>query len=292
MIKKLEEIFLKENLVAWIFIFPALLGTFIFIILPIFASFGFSLTNWNLISSPEFVGFENYSLLFKDEFFAQVLGNTFVYAISVTALGVIIPLVLAFILNNKLFGDKFLKTSYFLPFVTPMIVLAIVWQWIFDPNFGLLNHLLKTDIKWLYDTDYALIALIIVSVWKNIGYNMIIFLAGLQNISPDIFEASKIDGASSFKNFFHITLPLLSPIIFFVMIVTTISSFQVFDLVYLMTQGGPENSTNIIVYDLYKQAFEFFRVGKASAIAYLLFFIILGLTSIQWFTRKKWVINE
>ena len=131
-----------------------------------------------------------------------------------------------------------------------------------------------------------------VSVWKNIGYNMILMLAGLQNISKDVYEAAEIDGATGFNKFIKITCPLLSPTILFVSIITTISSFQVFDLIYLMTQGGPENSTTVLVYWMYKNAFEFFKIGKASAIAYILFLVILGLTAIQWFTRKKWVYNE
>ena len=282
----------KENFAAWIFIMPALLGTLIFIIIPVLGSLGLSFTKWNLLGSPEFVGFSNYkTLLGSDEFFL-VLTNTIVYALSTTVFGVILPLVLASILNSKIRGADFFKTAYFLPFVTPMIVIAIVWEWIFDPNQGILNYIFHLDINWLYDVQFAMPALILVSVWKLIGYNMAIFLAGLQGISNSLYEAAKIDGANALKSFFKITLPMLSPTIFFVIIITTISSFQVFDLIYLMTEGGPQNSTNVLVYWLYKSAFEFFEVGKASAIAYILFIIIFVLTIIQWQTRKKWVINE
>ena len=173
-----------------------------------------------------------------------------------------------------------------------MIVIAIIWEWIFDPNFGLLNYLLKTHINWLYDTKTALFALIIVSAWKLIGYNMVILLSGFSTISQNIYESAKIDGASPLSTFFKITLPLLSPTIFFVVIITTISSFQVFDLIYLMTQGGPMDSTNVLVYWIYKNAFEFFNIGAASAGAYILFVIVFVLTVIQWNIRKKWVFSE
>jgi multiple sugar transport system permease protein len=215
-----------------------------------------------------------------------------VYAISVSVLGVIIPLILACILNNKIRGSEFYKTAYFIPFITPMIVIALVWQWIFDPNIGCLNQILHTHINWLYDKSYAMPALIGVSVWKLTGYNMIIFLSGLSTINQDLLEASKIDGANAFNTFRHITIPLLSSTIFFVIVITSISSFQVFDLIYMMTQGGPDNSTMVLVYSIYKYAFQYFDVGKASAIAYILFGIIFVLVLCQWKLRKKMVYNE
>lgn len=283
----------KESVSGWLFILPAFLGTFLLIILPVFASFTISFFKWDMLSPPEFVGFNNYYALFYDPGFYQVLGNTFYYAFCVSILGVIIPLILAVILDRKIKGSEVFKTIYFLPFITPMVVAAIVWEWIFDPYRGALNYFLcGAKIEWLYDPHFAMLALILVSVWKLIGYNMVLFLAGLSGIDENLFEAAKIDGASEIKNFFYITMPVLSPTIFFVMIITVISSFQVFDLIYLMTQGGPLDSTNVIVYWLYKNAFEYFRAGQASAIAYVLFFIILGLTLIQWKLRKKWVLNE
>lgn len=279
---------------AFLFISPAFLGTFIFIILPIFVSFGLGFVEWDLISPPEFVGINNYKGLFSSGIFYEVLWNTLFYAFATALFSIIIPLALAYALDRKIKGTAFYKSAYFLPYVTPMIVIAIVWTWIFDPNYGILNWLLGVgdSIKWLYDEKFAMPALIIVSVWKNIGYNMIIFLAGLQAIPDSVNEASEIDGATGIKRFFLVTLPLLTPTLFFVSIMTVISSFQVFDLIYLMTEGGPENSTMIMVYWLFKQAFEYFNIGKASAIAYILFIIILVLTLIQWITRKKWVLNE
>lgn len=282
----------NESCVAWIFILPALLGTLIFIIIPVICSFGLSFTDWDLLGSIKYVGFKNYIYLFRDPLFYKILINTIVFAVSTSVLGVIIPLILASILNAKIRGSEFYKTAYFLPFITPMIVIGVIWEWIFDPNIGLLNQFLHLHINWLYDTQFAMSALIMVSVWKLIGYNMIIFLSSLSGVSQSLFEAAKIDGASAFQTFKNVTIPLLSPTIFFVVIITAISSFQVFDLIYLMTQGGPLDSTNVLVYAIYKNAFEYFNVGKASAIAYVLFVIILVLTLMQWNLRKRVVYNE
>lgn len=288
----LNELANSEKFAGWVFIFPALLGTIIFIIIPVFCSFGLSFTKWDLLNPIKFVGFENYRLLFQEPLFFKILLNTIVFAISTSLFGVIFPLILACILNSKIRGSEFYKTAYFLPFITPMIVIGIVWQWIFDPNIGILNQVLQLHINWLYDPHFAMPALIIISVWKLIGYNMIIFLSSLSSISQSVFEAAKIDGANPVQTFFNVTVPLLSPSIFFVVTITAISSFQIFDLIYLMTQGGPLDSTNVLVYAIYKNAFEYFNVGKASAIAYVLFVIILVLTLIQWNLRKKLVYNE
>lgn len=288
----LKSIANNESIAGLIFILPAIVGTFIFIVIPIFCSLGLSFTKWDLLNPIQFVGLENYKDLFSEQLFYKLLKNTVVYAVSVSILGVIIPLVLAAILNSKIRGSEFYKTAYFLPFITPMIVIGIVWEWIFDPNIGVLNNILNLHINWLYDVHYAMPALIIVSVWKLIGYNMVIFLSALSGISQSLFEAAKIDGATPVQTFKNVTVPLLSPTIFFVVIITAISSFQVFDLIYLMTQGGPLDSTNVLVYAIYKNAFEYFNVGKASAIAYVLFTIILVLTLVQWNLRKKLVYNE
>lgn len=290
--KFVEKLLINKNSAAWIFILPAIIGTFIFIIIPVICSFSLSFTKWDLLNPVQFVGFKNYSELFHQALFWKILLNTIVFALSTSVFGVIIPLILAYVLNNKIRGSEFYKSAYFLPFITPMVVIGIIWSWIFDPNIGLLNQVLNIHINWLYDTKFAMPALIMVSVWKLIGYNMIIFLSSLSAISQSLFEAAKIDGANSFQIFKNITIPMLSPTIFFVVIITAISSFQVFDLIYLMTQGGPFDSTNVLVYSIYKEAFEYFNVGRASAIAYVLFVIILVLTLIQWNLRKKLVYLE
>lgn len=282
----------QQNFAGVLFILPALLGTIVFIIIPIICSFGLSFAKWDLLNPIQYVGLENYKVVLTEPVFVKIIINTFVYAIVTSIFGVIIPLILACIINTKIKGADFFKTAYFLPFVTPMIVIGIIWEWIFDPNIGCLNHFLHLHINWLYDTNFAMPALIIVSVWKLIGYNMILFLTGLSTINQELLEASKIDGANAYNTFKNITIPLLSPTIFFVTIITAITSFQVFDLIYVMTQGGPLDSTNVLVYAIYKNAFEYFNVGKASALAYVLFAIIFILTLIQWKLKSKLVYLE
>lgn len=286
------ELLNNQKFAAWLFVLPAFAGILVFIIIPVICSFGLSFAKWDLINPIVFAGLDNYREIFTEPLFFKILVNTVVFAVSTSVLGVIIPLILACILNSKIRGSEFFKTAYFLPFITPMIVIGIVWEWIFDPNIGLLANVLNIHINWLYDPNWAMPALIIVSVWKLIGYNMIIFLASLAGISNSMFEAAKIDGANHFQTFKNVTVPLMAPSIFFVIIITAVSSFQIFDLIYIMTQGGPLDSTNVMVYAIYKNAFEYFNIGKASAIAYVLFFIIIGLTLIQWHLRKKIVYNE
>ena len=263
------------------FILPALIGTFIFIIIPIICSFALSFHEWDLLNEIKFVGLENYRTVLTEPVFLQILSNTVVYALSVTVFAVLIPLIIANCLNTKLKGQEWFKTIYFIPFITPAVVIAIIWSWIFDPNIGGINILFKTDLKWLFDTRLAMPVLIFVSIWKLIGYNVILFLTGFATIPSNLYEAAKIDGASNRKILWNITLPLLKPTTYFVTLVTAISSFQVFDLIYVMTSGGPKDSTNVIVYSIYKYAFEYFDIGKACALAYILFVIIFILALIQ-----------
>lgn len=264
-----------------LFVLPALIGTFLFIIIPIFCSFGLSFSEWDLLNEIHFVGFSNYKSVFTEPDFLQILINTIVYAVSTTIFAVIIPLLIASIINNRIKGSELFKTIYFLPFITPAVVIAIVWAWIFDPNIGLVNTLFHTHYTWLFSTKLAMPVLIFVSVWKLVGYNIILFLTGFSTIDNSVYEASKIDGATAYQTFFDITVPLLKPTIYFVTTVTAISSFQIFDLIYVMTQGGPNDSTNVIVYSIYKYAFEYFDIGKSCALAYILFAIILVLALVQ-----------
>ena len=270
-----------------LFVLPAIVGTFIFVIIPIFCSFALSFTEWNLLGDIKFVGIENYKTVLFEKEFLQIFVNTLVFAISTTIFAVIIPLVIASILNSKIKCAELFKTIYFLPFITPAIVIAIVWAWIFDPNIGLVNSIFKMHLTWLFDTHLAMPVLIFVSVWKLIGYNVILFLTGFTTINSNLYEAARIDGAGKIQIFKEITLPLLSPTIYFVTLVTAISSFQIFDLIYVMTAGGPENSTNVIVYSIYKYAFEYFDIGKSCALAYILFVIIFILICLQNLILKK-----
>lgn len=269
------------------FVLPAVIGTFIFIIIPIVCSFSLSFTHWDLLNDVEFAGLENYKSILCEPVFRQILINTVVYALSVTVFAVVIPLVIASVLNTKLRGAEWFKTIYFIPFITPAVVIAIVWAWIFDPNIGAVNSILKTNYTWLFDKHLAMPVLIFVSVWKQIGYNVILFLTGFSTINQNVYEAAKIDGAGESKIFWNITFPLLKPTTYFVTLVTAISSFQVFDLIYVMTSGGPNDSTNVIVYSIYKYAFEYFDIGKSCALAYILFVIIFILALLQKKFSKK-----
>ena len=271
----------KNSVCGLYFVLPALIGTFIFIIIPIFCSFILSFTQWDLLNEIKFVGFDNYKAVLTESVFKEILVNTLVYAISVTFFAVIIPLIIASIIHSKLKGAEWFKTIYFIPFITPAVVIAIVWSWIFDPNIGGINVLFNSDLKWLFDTKLAMPVLIFVSVWKLIGYNVVLFLTGFATIPSNLYEAAKIDGAGWRNCFWNITLPLLKPTTYFVTIVTAISSFQVFDLIYVMTSGGPQNSTNVIVYSIYKYAFEYFDIGKSCALAYILFVVIFVLAMLQ-----------
>ena len=269
------------------FVLPAIIGTFIFIIIPIFCSFGLSFTDWDLLNDIKFIGLENYRAVLTEPVFLQILANTIIYAISVTLFAVIIPLIIASIINTKLKGSEWFKTVYFIPFITPAVVIAIVWSWIFDPNIGLINELFKTNLDWLFDTKLAMPVLIFISVWKLIGYNIVLFLTGFTNIPENLYDSAKIDGANTSQTFWNITLPLLKPTTYFVTLVTAISSFQVFDLIYVMTEGGPKDCTNVIVYSIYKYAFEYFDIGKSCALAYILFVIIFVLAMLQKICEKQ-----
>lgn len=288
----------QRSEVGWalLMLLPSLLGVGIFTLIPVFISFGLSFSQWNLLSPPKWVGLNNYTALLAEPLFWKVLSNTFIYAFCVVLLEVPLALALAIALHQQGWVVKLFRTIFFLPVVTSMIAIALVWNWIYDPQYGLLNAVLHffgiAPIAWLFSTQWALPALIAMGVWKNVGYSMVIFLAGLQNIPDDLYEAAALDGANRWQQFLNVTLPMISPTLFFVMTMSTITAFQVFDAVYMMTQGGPENSTQVAVYWLYQNAFEFFQIGRASAMAYVLFGIILTLTLIQWSLRKKWVAHE
>lgn len=193
-------------------------------------------------------------------------------------------------------GIAVFRTLFFLPVVTPMVSVALVWGWMYDPRYGWLNWGIKLfggePIAWLFDPSWAMAAIILLRVWKDLGYNMVILLAGLQGIPTHLYESAALDGAGAWQRFIRITLPMLSPTLFFVVMVTIMNTFQAFDAVYLLTQGGPENSTQVLVYLLFNSAFQYYQIGPASAIAYILFGIILTVTLIQWFMRKRWVLYE
>ncbi len=289
--------FIKSDAIwGYILIAPALIFVFGFTLLPVLGALGISFTKWDLLSAPKFIGVDNYIKVFSDPIAKKTLFNTFYYTFVSVPIGIALSLILAVLLNQKIRGLSFFRTAYYIPVISSTVAVSMVFLWIFDANYGLLNRSLGIigidPIRWLTDTKWAMIAVIIVTVWRSLGFNMIIFLAALQDVPSDIHDAAAIDGASEFKKFFHIVIPLITPAIFFSTITGFIGSFQSFDIVYNMTRGGPARATYLIGFYIWEQAFKYLRMGYGASIAFVLFFIILLLTLVQWSMRRKWVFGE
>ena len=283
----------RNNAWAIFFLAPSLTGLLMFTILPILASLGLTFTKWDLITPPQFAGFSNFVLLAGDAKFLRALGHTLQFIVGYIPLVMIAALSAALLLDQKLIGRKLLRTAFFIPVVSAWVAVALLWMWIFNPKFGLLNYLLAligiTGPAWLYDPTWAMPAIILTSVWKDTGFFMIMFLAGLQNIPEIYYEAAKIDGAGSIGRFFRITLPLLTPTVFFATIIALINSFQVFDQVWIMTQGGPAGSTSVVVEQIVRNAFSYSRMGYAATISWALFLLVFIATLVQMWLQKRWV---
>lgn len=282
---------LRKYHVPYLFIIPSLTILFVFLFLPVAVSFITSLTNWDIYGlanwkNISFVGFENYQTLLRDRIFWKSLFNTFYFVVVGVPFAISLALLMAIVLNEEFIKFKsFFRTSYFAPVVTTLVAVAVVWRWLYNPDYGLINWVLQTvglpPQNWLGDTKLAMPSLIVMAAWKNFGYNMVIFLAGLQAIPDTLYDAAKVDGASYWQRFLYITLPGLRPTTFFVTVTTMIGFFQLFGEPYVMTKGGPLNSTISVVLHMYNQGFKFFRMGYASAIGYILFGIIVVFTILQ-----------
>jgi len=254
-----------------------------------------SFTRWNVRTPPEFLALANYVELLNSETFWLVFRNTLLFAAIFVPAVMVISLLMALMVNQKLKGIAFFRALYFMPYITAMVAVAMVWNWIFATRFGILNHVLTTFLNvadppaWLADRTWALPALTIVAVWKQAGFQMLIFLAGLQGIPRSLYEAAAIDGASSRQQFFNVTLPLLSPIIFFVFIITFIDAFRTFEVTYAMTRGGPNHASATLAYYIYQNAFTFGRMGFASAMSMFLLLIVAVSTYISFRFRGRMV---
>lgn len=293
-LKRLQR---HEERMAWLFVSPVLLGILIFQIYPTIFSLFASFTSWNLISPPRWIGLENYvDLVTTDRFFFKTLWNTTRYTLGVVFPSMALALFFAALLNQNIRFKQLYRGIYFIPVVAPTVALALLWGWLYEPNFGIINGVLRSfGIKgpaWLGTTQWALRSVIIMSIWAGLGFQIVIFLAGLQNISQEYYEAASIDGANAWQKFLRITLPLLSPVTFFVLVTGIIGTFQDFSLVWVLTQGGPAGATQLIVMYLYGLAFRLQRMGLASAVAYSVFLIIVGLTILNFVFSKKWVFYE
>ena len=285
----------REALVAYLFISPWLLGLIIFLIGPILASLYLSFTKYTLIKAPEWIGTANIERMFTDPYFFISLRVTFVYTLLAVPLNTIVALLVAILLNQKLFGIRVFRTIFYLPSLVSGVAVAIVFSWLFNFRFGIINFMLSlVGIKgpnWLGDPDVVLYTFLVMSLFAS-GGGAIIFLAGLQGVPQSLYEAAELDGASVFRKFWNITLPLISPVIMFSVITGVIGTFQTFTTSYLMTGGGPANATLFYLLYLYRNAFSWFEMGYASALAWVLFIIILFFTAILLRTSNLWVYYE
>ncbi|CDH47427.1 MAG: sugar ABC transporter permease [Candidatus Competibacteraceae bacterium] len=279
------------TLSAYAFLAPALLLIAVFFFLPVLAALLLSFTDFDIyalgdLNRLRFVGLQNYGQLLQSPLFWTALGNTFYFVAVGGPLSVAVSLSAALLVNSRLTRfPGFFRTVFFLPVVTTLVAVAVVWRYLYHPHYGLLNYGLSLfgvdPIGWLGDPDWAMPAIILMVVWKNFGFNMIIFIAGLQNIPISLYEAARIDGASAWRQFCHITLPLLRPTFLFVALMTLIGYFQVFAEPYVMTQGGPANRTLSVVLLMYEEGFRWWNIGYASAAAFVLFALILAVTGLQ-----------
>lgn len=283
---------LREASTGYLYLVPSITILVCFWFLPAFYAFLISFFRWDFMNPVKtFVGLENYfSLLISAEFW-RVMLNTVYYMVGSIPTAMFLALVLALALNEKIRFLAFFRSSIFAPVISCIIAMSAVWLWMYDPINGLLNYFLQlvgfNPMQWLSDTKTAMLSLIIMDIWKHTGYDMIIYLAGLQSIPEESYEAAKIDGAGRWERFRHITWPLLAPTTLFILIISVIRRFQVFSMVHTMTQGGPAGATDVIVYYLYEKAFQDFNMGYAFAISYILFIVILAATLIQWKVGAK-----
>jgi len=287
---------LLRDVEGWAFISPAVLGFVIFTAGPMIASAYYSLTKYDLLSPPKYVGIENYARLFtRDKLFGVSLYNTAYFTLVAVPAQTVVALIQAFILNMKVKGVNLFRTLYYLPSVTPTVATVILWIYILNKNYGLINSLLWEfgipPIDWLFDPGIVKLSLVLMTLWQ-VGGRMVIFLAALQGVPYELYEASDLDGASWLRKQWHITLPMISPIVFFNVIMGIIGTFQVFTAAFIATEGGPMNATLFYVLYLYRQGWESLRMGYASALAWILFVIIMIVTGIQFLLSKSWVYYE
>lgn len=286
----------REALAAIGFLAPGLIAFLVFTLGPAVYSLFVGFTRWNGLTAPEWIGVQNYVALAQDALFRTSVRNTAVFTALFVVLVGISSTALAVLLNRKAFGTSVVRFLWFLPIVTDMVSVSLVWTWLYHYRFGVFNQLLGLvgipPQAWLGDKNLALVSLVLLSVWRWTGYYAIIILAGLQGVPRDLYEAATIDGANRWQSFRRITLPLITPAIFFVVIISMMSSFQVFEQMWVMTQGGPEDATISIAMFLYIEGFQFLNMGYASAVAWVLFLIIFALTVLNWKVRGRWVYED
>lgn len=286
----------RENLIGYLFASPWLLGFFIFTLYPMCSSLYYSFTNYNTLKTPTWIGIRNYIVMFiSDPLFWKSIWNTFYYAGLSVPLGIVMGVLIAILLNQKVKGMRFFRTIFYLPTVVSSVAVSLLWMWILEPNFGLLNtflgHLGIIGPGWLTDPAWSKNSLILMSLW-SVGGGMLIYLAALQDVPESLYEAATIDGAGTLKKFFKITLPMITPTLFYNLITGVIGGLQVFSQAFIMTNGGPSYSTYFYGYHLYNKAFSEYQMGYASALAWVLLVMTLLLSLIIFRTSNKWVYYE
>jgi len=281
----------QKYLALAVLLLPSLLGMFTFLMLPIASSFVLSFSSWDLIGDIEWVGLANYAKALGDPAVLGALRNTLAFILGYLPAVVVLALGLALLLNRKLRGRTFFRAVYFVPVVTSWVAVSLIWKWLLNPQYGLVNFALGLigidGPGWLFDPAWAMAGIVITTVWKDIGFVTVIYLAGLQDIPEHLYEAASLDGATPWQRFWQITFPMLMPTTFFVTTISLISSFQVFDQVYVMTGGGPAGATSVMVELIYKNAFSYFQMGYASTISWILFAIIFAVTVAQQLLQKR-----
>lgn len=285
----------KEALIGWLFLAPEIVGMLLLNVFALGFSLYLSLSDWDMLSGVqgiEFTGFDNYIKMFHDPTIIQAIKNNLIYMVLTVPIPIAIALVLSVLIHNSVFFKSYFKVAFFIPYISSIIAVAAVWSALFHPSLGPINQFLmdlgiSNPPKWLVDPKTSLLAISIISSWAGLGYTIIIYMAGLTNISNEIYEAADIDGAGAIKKFFAITVPMLRPTTFFLLITMLIGSFKVFDIIAFLTEGGPNNSSTVLVFRIYEEGFQYYNMGYASAISWLLFAIIGLITALTWKMRNE-----
>ncbi|AIQ11931.1 carbohydrate ABC transporter permease [Paenibacillus durus] len=285
----------REQLAGWLFIAPEVLGMLVLAVFPLIFSLGLSLTEWNLVgglSAIKFIGLDNFAELFRDDRFLKALKNNIGFTAGTVPATMLMGVIFAAIIHKKLYFKNYFKVAFFVPYICSTVAVSAVWSALYHPSKGPLNQLLmqlgvSDPPRWLVDTSWSLAAIMVIYIWQLLGYQIIIFMAGMTNIPDELYEAATIDGATGIQQFRRITLPLLGPTTFFLAITSIISSFKVFDMIKFLTNGGPNYSSTVIVYQIYEEGFQHFRMGYASAMSWILFLIIMLVTSLTWITQSR-----
>lgn len=289
-----KKLTLKKISGVWLFVIPALIPLIVFWIYPILRSIYISFTDWDYMSPTyQFVFLDNFKALFRDQRFYDALWNTVVFTLGTLIPTIVLGLLLALLLQKSFKGSGIIKFILFSPWITPTVAVSIVWTWIYNPDFGIANSILnffgQPGLSWIKSSQTAMLAVIIVTVWKSLGYAMIFYLSALEKVPKELYEASGMDGANGWQRFRDVTIPCISPTTFFLMIITMVNSLQAYDQIQILTQGGPSGSTRTLLYMYYQLGFEEFNMGQATAVAIVLILITVLLSVIQFTGSKKWV---